>query len=227
VRRVPLFAALLLLLGLSTAFAASFATESEDIASFTTQVSISVPTTQPPAPPRTFFLQGDPTILPGILSTTAVQSNTVSRDVIKDTLEVQPQADATKYFVWQGPTVAGSPLVVGGNTRLTMEQKDEAGSRLTAGLFNCPAAAPVASTVATGCVQIGTSAVGTEPVGGFDQITVSFGNLVYTTIPVGNQLRLKVVNRDKDGVGVVISTRDFKVAWGYNPARQARLEFGL
>jgi hypothetical protein len=221
-RRVVLFAALLSLVGLSTAFAASLSTQSEDIASFTTDVSISVPVTA-----QSFFLRGDPDTPPGMLSTAPLQANVVSYLIKKDTKAVQEQDDVTKYFVWQSSTITGVPLVVGGTTRLIMEQKDEQGSRLTAGIFSCPAAAAIASTAATGCVQIGTSAVGSEPVGGFDEVTVSFGTLSSTTIPVGNQLRLKVVNRDKDDGGVVVSTKDFQVAWGYNPARQARLEFGL
>ncbi|MGK2949370.1 MAG: hypothetical protein ACSLFP_12390 [Acidimicrobiales bacterium] len=226
-RRVFLFAALLSLVGLSTAFAASLTTQSEDVASFGSDVSISVPTTQPPPAVQAFFLRGDSDSPPGLLSPTPLQSNVETRLIKKDSQTVQAQADATKYFVWRTDTVVGAPLVVGGTTRLTIEQKAQAGSRLTAGLFSCPASAAISSTAATGCIQIGPSAVGTVPGNGFDEVTVSFGNVPTSSIPVGNQLRLKIVNRDKDDAGVVVSTKDFDVAWGYNPARKARLEFGL
>jgi hypothetical protein len=223
-RRILLFAALLSLVGLSTAFAASFTTQAEDVASFTTQVSISVPTTQPPVPATTYFLRGPASTLPGELSLNAQNAPVQDKQIKKDSKTVQQQDEATKYHTWQTLTVAGTPLTIGGEARLYITQKNEGGSRLTAGLFSCPAAAPPAST---GCAQIGPSAVGPVPSGtGFVDITVVFPNLPLTSIPVGNQLRLKIVNTDKDSAGVVVSTQDWRLQWAYNAARQARLEFG-
>jgi hypothetical protein len=212
VRRLLIFAAFLALLSLSTAFAASFSTQAEDVASFTTEVSIPVPEPEP----TTFWLRGSSSTLPGsLVRPDPGDSDITFKFLVRDTESVQEQNETNKYHVWQTPTVTGAPLVIGGPTELVIFHGTFSNSRITAGLFDCPAAAAAASTVATGCVQIGASAVGTLP-NPLDFVTVDFGNVPTTSIAVGHRLRVKVINQAAN------STGNFFIWWG----EMSRLELG-
>jgi hypothetical protein len=224
-RRLLLFAALLVLVGLSSAFAASFSTQSEDIASFTTDVSISVPDNPTPFP-NVIYVRGDSATPLGALSlvTPTANDNVKTKLLVLSTEAIGVQAGATKYFAWATPTAPAQGYSLTGDVTLSVEQKDGGANRMTAALLSCPADAPI-TTVTTGvspCVQI---AVGISPAvgggNGFLTRTVSFPD-VSATIPSGSQLRLKIVNRATDGA-TTLSTKDFTVQWGYGPSRPSEL----
>ena len=223
-RRVVTFAALLLLVGLSTAFAASLGTQSEDIASFETDVSISVPTTQGPTPfPPTIYIRGDsdtPLGLLGLVQPTA-PDNVRSKDLLLSTEAIGAQTTLTKYFAWATPAAPAQGYALTGDVTLSIHAMGGASNRITAGLFSCPAAAAI-ETVTPACTVI---AVGIAPTltggNGFLVRTVSFPD-VAATIPAGSQLRLKIVNRSPDG-STVLSTGTMRLAWGYGPSRPAEL----
>ena len=223
-RRVFLFAALLALVGLSTAFAASFSSQSEDIASFTTDVSISVPG---PTPfPNTIFVRGGSDLPPGDLDlmTPVANDNVTSKLLVLSTEPIELQTAATKYFAWESPVAPAQGYSLDGDVTLNLEQKDGGSNRMTAGLFSCPELAPVAtvtgSTPACSVIAIGVSPAVSGGNGFLDR-TVFFPD-VSTVVPAGHQLRLKIVNRASDGSGV-LSQGDFTVAWGFLPARQSTL----
>jgi len=224
VRRLLTFAALLVLVGLSTAFAASFGTQSEDVASFTTDVSISVPTTQGPTPfPPTIYVRGDSDTPLGLLALTPPTENDSvrSKDLLLSTEAIGAQATLTKYFAWATPAAPAQGYSLTGDVTLSVHVMGGSTNRITAGLFSCPAAAAI-ETVTPTCTTI---AVGIAPAigggNGFLVRTVSFPD-VSATIPAGSQLRLKIVNRSPDG-STVLSTGTMRLAWGYGPSRPAEL----
>ena len=225
-RRVVLFAAVLALVGLSTAFAASFSTQAEDVESFTTDVSISVPG---PTPfPGTLFVRNGKTGAPGSLDLVAPTTNdsVASKELILSAEAINLQTTSTKYFTWSSPTAPTNGYSLTGDVTLEIEQRDGPSNRMTAGLFSCPAASPV-STVTTGAEPCTIIAIGVAPAlpsggNGYLLRTVSFPD-VAATIPSGSQLRLKLVNRASDPSLGTLSTVNFSIQWGYLPARQSKL----
>ena len=223
-RRVLLFAALLSLVGLSSAFAASFSTNAEDMTTFATDVSVSVPG---PTPfPNTIYITGGSDVPPGDLEllTPADNNHTTTKLLALGTEAIEVQADPTKFYAWESPVAPAQGFSLAGDITLHVEQKDGGENRMTAGLFVCPAAAPV-STVTTGADPCTVIAIGVSPAvpggNGFLPRTVFFPD-VSATVPVGSQLRLKIVNRQLDGV-TVLSTKAFTVSWGFLPARESKL----
>ncbi|MET0904091.1 MAG: hypothetical protein ABWZ52_12685 [Acidimicrobiales bacterium] len=223
-RRVLLFAALLSLLGLTTAFADTFSTNTEDVASFTTDVSVSVPG---PTPfPNTIYITGGTEVPPGDLALMIpVNNNVTSKLLVLSTEPIDAQADQTKFFAWESPVAPPQGFSLNGDITLNLEQKDGGANRMTAALFSCPEVAPT-STVTTGSPACSMIAVGVSPAvgggNGFLDRTVQFDN-VSATVPAGSQLRLKIVNRARDATLGVLSTMDFTVQWGFLPARQSKL----
>jgi len=225
-RRVFLFAAFLSLLGLSTAFAASLSSQAEDVASYTTDVSVSVPG---PTPfPNTIYIRAGDEVPPGELDLMVPVTNdhVTSKELVLSTENIQLQADLAKFYAWESPVAPAQGYSLTGDITLNLEQKDGGENRMTAALFSCPAAAPV-STVTTGatpCVLIASGVSPAVPDGGegFIERTVFFDN-VSAVVPAGSQLRLKIVNRSVDEVLGVVSTENFTVAWGFLPARQSKL----
>jgi hypothetical protein len=220
-RRVVVFAAFLALLGLSSAFAASFSTQAEDTKSFSTPVSISVP--GPTPLPNTIYIRGDsdtPLGLLGLVQPTT-NDNVRSKDLLLSSEAIQDQTTSTKYFAWATPAAPAEGYSLNGDVTLSMHVMGGASNRITAGLFSCPASASI-TTVTPACTVI---AVGIAPAltggSGFLVRTVSFQD-VATTIPPGSQLRLKIVNRSPDGT-TVLSTATMRLAWGYGPSRPAEL----
>ena len=203
-RRMVLIAATLGLLGLSTAFAASFGTQSEDVASFTTAVSISVP----PNPITAYYLSGDDDLLPGIMSTAPPPDTSVnSKEINPGTLGTEAQTDATKMHSWQtGPMPAGGLVLSGPATAKIYQNGGD--DPVTAGLFVCAGVA----TATSSCSQVAGDASGTAGVSG--EVPISFGN-VSTTVPAGSVLRLVVVNR---------GSHKYNLQWGYKTNRESRLE---
>lgn len=223
-RRVVLFFTGLCLLGLSTAFAASFTVQAEDIHSFSTPVSISVPG---PAPlPATIYVRGEATGGTGALDLQAPAANdSVTGKLLRLSTEpAEAQTDTTKHFVWKTVAAPASGWLLSGNVTLYISQNGGGSNRMTAGLFSCPSAAP-AVTVTTGTaactvIKIAVGAPGSSG-NGYQERTVSFGPVGSFTIPSGSQLRLKIVNRANNGS--VLSTGDWDLQWGYLPSRQSKL----
>ncbi|HEU5084342.1 MAG TPA: hypothetical protein VFU14_13450 [Acidimicrobiales bacterium] len=170
-RRVLLFAAFLVLLGLSTAMAASFEVQAEDITSFTTDVSIDVPDT------RTYYLRGAPPL--GQLSESP---ELVSANVYTQALDpggsLAVDNPDNQEMVWQA--VLGTPLtVVSPIVRLYITQTGPEGP-ITAGLFDCSGST---------CIQFG--AVTATPAENL--ATLDFDGVDHT-LDAGDVLQLKVVN---------------------------------
>jgi hypothetical protein len=224
VRRVVVFAALLALVGLSTAFAAGFAVQTEDVGSFTTDVSITVPTTPIPA---LLYVRGNASGAAGTLDLQAPVSNDsfTSKLIALSTESLQSQVDPAKFFTWQSPAAPGSGWVVSGTVSLYISQNNGGVNKMTAGLFSCAAAVPPDSSDTGQCQPIAIAVGDAGDSGnGFQERVVHFGTVPTTTIPAGHQLRLKIVNRAQEPVGTVVSTSGWSLQWGYLPSRQSRLE---
>jgi len=224
-RRVFVFAALLSLVGLSTAMASSFSFQAEDVSSFTTEVSISVPD-QPVPLTDQIYVRGPASEATGTLDLQppAANDSVTGRLLVLSTEPIELQADPTKYFTWQTPDAPPTGYSLNGAVTLWISQNGGGSNLMTAGLFSCPATAPSSSVTggAVPCTLL-RAAIAAPGVGGagYQERTVSFGT-VTASIPAGHQLRLKVVNRAQDGA-VVLSTSSWDLQWGYLPARQSRL----
>jgi len=211
VRRLLLFAAFLSLLGLSTAFAASFSVQSEDIASFTTDVSITVPPT--PSTPQTLYLSGDDSTVPGLLATNPPEDTSInSRSIDQGTGSVQSQTNVLRYHSWETEPVRGSPWVLTGAVLRAFQNGSIA--PMTVALFSCP---PAATPDSTGCTQIGVdqSSAGTESAGTEVVVTFAFTS---ASIPVGDRLRLQVID---------LTNNNWNIQWGYKSNRESRLDINV
>lgn len=224
-RRVGLFAALLLLVGLSTAFAASFSVEAEDVASFATDVSISVPA---PTPfPSLIYVRGQASGGTGTLDLVPPSANdsVTNKLLVLSTEAIEAQTDAAKHFVWRAPAAPTNGYLLAGGVSLFIDQRDGGANLLTAGLFSCPAGAPLTTvtsgTLACTLIKAAVGAAGANG-NGYQERTVLFGTIPATVIPAGSELRLKLVNRAADG-SVVLSASNVEIQWGYLAARQSRL----
>ncbi|MFL6205233.1 MAG: hypothetical protein ACJ739_07755, partial [Acidimicrobiales bacterium] len=155
------------------------------------------------------------------LITPTANDNVKTKLLVLSTEAIGAQATATKFFAWATPTAPAQGYLLNGVVTLSLEQKDGGANRMTAGLYSCPAAAPI-TTITTGpnaCTEITT---GVSPAvgggNGFLTRTVTFP-AVNATIVAGNQLRLKIVNRSTGS----LSTSDFTIQWGYGPSRPSQL----
>lgn len=219
-RRLLLFAALLSLVGLTTAFAASFSVQSEDIKSFSSPVSISVPTTTsttaasttttttPPTVFTKYYLSGMPGTLPGPLNPLpeSDQNNVQAKPIAPGTGTVQSQTLAVRYHSWQIAAPTGG-LSLSGYLKLVVTQVGTPGT-LRAAVFDCPADAGVTSLT---CTRFAGDSDGVEA---GNVTTVSFGQ-VSRVIPAGRILRVQLMNA---------SLKDWSVQWGYKQNRESRLE---
>jgi len=207
VRRVVLFAALLVLVGLSSAFAASFSTQSEDVASFTTDVSISVPA----SPALSYYLSGEDDVLPGLIAPNPPQDASVnSKSLDPGDLGTEAQTDPEKMHSWQTTAAPAGGLVLAGPATARIF-RNGGSDAVTAGLFVCPAPA----TITSACTRIAGDASGTGPNGA--EIQIALGN-VSTTVPAGGVLRLVVVNR---------GAAKYNLQWGYKTNRESRLDLSV
>lgn len=205
-----MLAALLSLLGLTTAFAANLAVQTEDVTSFSTPVSISVPASTL----QVLYLSGSASTLPGLLATNPPADTSVnSRSLDQSTGSVQSQTNPLRYHSWQTEPVSGSPSSLTGPAVLRAFQNG-AISPMTVGLFSCP---PTATPDSTECTQIGTdqSSAGTESAGTEVVVTIAFTT---ATIPVGDRLRVQVID---------LTNRNWNLQWGYKTNRESRLEINV
>ena len=221
-RRVLLVLLGLSLLGFVVAAASSVSTNSEDIESFTTQVSISVPSNNLPS---TIYLQ------PGADGAGSLElvpptdnSHTSTTKVRLGSLAVDVQAQDGFYVVWKSaPAPAGGYVLSGSNVVLHMWQDGGNANRMTVGLLDCPGGAPNVTLFADGCNIIGLAV--SDPTGGNGnkERFARFGPM-NTSIAAGRELRLKIVNRNMQPPPIVVSTIDWDIQTGYLPARPVRLE---
>jgi hypothetical protein len=210
VRRLGLFAGFLLLLGLTTAVAASFDVQAEDITSFSTPVEI-----EPPPPPgllRTYWLRGDSNELPGILDPDPVGQDPVRGTRINaGSSTVKAQTNPSRYHNWQTAPAPVGGLTIAGQVTFRTYLNGGTGP-VTVGLFSC---SPVATPDSTDCHQIGTDATSGAGVGEDSTVSANLGIQNYT-VPQGNRLRVQVV--------ILQGGSSANVQWGYKSNRPSRLE---
>jgi hypothetical protein len=214
VRRVLFVGLGLSVLGLAVAVANKFDSKAEDVATFTTNVSISVPSRNLPP---TIFITGDG----ALVLTPPANHNTTTKRIIRDTASLETQTNPQRYVTFEGPPAPAGGYVLQGYVKLFMDQDELGTDRMTAGLLDCPASEPNAST---GCTTIALAVADIHPDGGngFKERTVQFGPVSYT-IPQGNELRLKIVNRQEQPPGTPVSSQSWRLSFGYNPARPSTL----
>lgn len=211
-RRVLLFAAFLLLLGLTTATAASFDVQAEDIASFTTDVSISVP--DPPARPGSYFLRGEAGVLPGLLEDDPAGTDPVrTKEILPAGSTVQAQVADGYRHSWQTMPSETETLRLKGPAQLRIFQNGNT-DRVTAALFDC---APNAET--TGCTQLGGDRISTVDGGGYVERFVDFAPLDHDIVP-GRVLRVQIINN----IPLPAANQKWSVQWGYKTNRPSRLD---
>ena len=199
-----MFAALLALVGLSTSFAAAFSTQSEDIASFTTDVSISVPQSTV----RAYYLTGADNAVPGVMTTTPPLGTSVNgKQIDPDTEGTEAQTDPKKMHSWQTTAIPAGGLVLNGPATAYVFQNG-GDDPITAGLFRCA----TATTATLSCARIAGDASGTATMSG--EVPISFGN-ISATVPAGEFLRLVVVNQ---------GDKKFNLQWGFKDNRRSRLD---
>lgn len=217
-RRVLLFAAFLLLLGLSTAMAASFEVQAEDITSFTTDVSISVPTTTQPPPPAsgTYYLTG--AALFGALTTveppdqSAVETGKFQPTTVPIGEQATPPQNGNRvwYMAWTTGELTQGVSFNNKKIRLYVDTGNNFSGQMTAALYDCPLGAPEPTLTADGCEQLVTWPGSASPL---------TSNPFTDTVAPGHQLRLKMVN---------LGSTEWTIQWGYKaqnrPARFDVLE---
>jgi hypothetical protein len=204
-RRLLLFAALLSLVGLSTAFAASLSTRAEDVDSFSTAVSISVPQNQL----LSYYLSGAESVLPGLISQSPPPSSSVnSKSIDPGSLDTQAQTDTGKMHSWQTDPVPAGGLVLSGpaTARIFQNGGDDP---ITAALFVCPTLSTTATSL---CTRVTNDVSATAATSG--EVAISFGN-ISKTLSAGQRLRLVVVNR---------GAHKYNLQWGYKTNRESRLD---
>lgn len=217
-RHVGLFAAFLLLLGLTTATAASFDVQAEDITSFSTPVSVSVP--DPPVEAGSYFLRGEPTVLPGLLDDNPTGSDAVqTKEVLPENTAVINQTKDQYRHSWQALAPAGGGILLSGQADLWIFQNGGT-DRVTAGLFDCP----TADTEINLChqIQIAGDTISTVDGGGYVERRVNFGNVGYP-VDGGHYLRVQIVNR----IPNPSANQKWSVQWGYKSNRPSRLDVTL
>ncbi|MGH9084842.1 MAG: hypothetical protein ACRDYW_05265 [Acidimicrobiales bacterium] len=218
-RRVLLLAALLSLVGLTTAFATSLSVQTEDITSFTDEVDISVP--PKPLPPIIYIGGSGGDAVGPLILVKPTNNSTTDKLIVLDAAAVQPQVDTTKYFTWQTGGAPAQGWLLTGTVTLYLSQDGPGSNRMTAGLFECDASAPPDSASTTACTLLAAKVADSVASGssGFKDREVHFDPIaVPVVIDPGRQLRLKVVNQSP------ASAADWRLQWGYNPARPSALE---
>jgi hypothetical protein len=213
VRRVLLFAAFLLLLGLTTATAASFDVQAEDITSFSQAVTVTVP--EPPLAGGTFYLVGAPANARlAAQEPTSTGGNEKASfdfgisDIRTEDGELQ-SGDKAHYVSW-----SSDPLPLGlryddQTVRVHLTRTGAAGGLLRAGLFACPPTADLATVTTSepACTLL------SDGVSGGETIDIAMAD---QRVSPGYQLRLKMVSA---------SAESSSIQWGYKANnRSARLE---
>jgi len=203
-RRAGLLVLVLASLSLTTAFAASFDVQAEDITSFSAPADIATPTTK-----RLYLIDPAPSRLAETPESNA--ANVHSKSLVPGGVLAEPggalgtNTDPARYHDWLSDPMPAAVTIVSPTVELYITQTGADGV-LTAGLFDCDD---------TGCSLIPNASESGEP----DK------NLVVITFPAfehlvdaGNRLLLRVVNTD---------TQAYNIQWGYKENRPARLVLDL
>lgn len=140
-RRVLLFAALLLLLGLTTATAASFDVQAEDITSFSQAVDIDVPA---PPPPPAYYLNGSAPlgmlVYPKPAGQSAVETGKFQRVANLEGENRQPEPGQVLYFMrWASAKQVNGLTFSNKKIRLDLYSPGQFSGTVSAGLYSCPA----------------------------------------------------------------------------------------
>lgn len=193
-RRLLLFAASLVMLGLTTATAASFDVQAEDIASFTSDVSIPVP-----ADPSTkYFL-----VLTGGVDWLSTDSDDLlPGDPLEATFE------PGQWREWNTDPLTAGLALVGRHVDLQVFKNGGAGS-VAASIYDCAAGAttgaadcPLRATLSAGSLTNGVHVL---------RLSAPTGN-----VTAGRQLRLRIENDGASG--------SFKIQWGKDePTKDSNL----
>lgn len=221
-RRVLLFAAFLLLLGLTTATAASFDVQAEDITSFSAPVSIDVP-----SPPLSgvFFLVGggDSEDIPGsLVPPDPPQASVQTRTIFPSVTGIgDSHLDGGTYHAWQTLPLAAERSI-GGSATVTVNF-DGVSDQFTAGLFHCSTRfaseagasidADLSSADPTVACRLLGSGASTGVLNGMKARSAAF-TVQHADLAIDDWVRLKIINH---------STNRWRIQWGYNDAREAGL----
>lgn len=217
-RRVLLFAAFLLLLGLTTATAASFDVQAEDITSFSTSTTIVTPPPPPPPGAIVYYLRGQPATQPGVLDPAPdpdTSDPVRSKRLLPRLKSLQEEDDPDRYHVFE----AGAASITVAAARAAVYINGGSG-RIMVGLLECPPLAATSSNVASGCVLFAEGVVVSSGTG---EQSVSLAPAATRTIPATNRLRMKVLNDNPVNPQNSNGT-EFNVQWGYKSNRPSRLE---
>jgi hypothetical protein len=217
-------------IGLAAVEAGGVQTSAEEIQSFSTSTSLTVPCT--PTPLTQLWVRGPSTAVMGSLDTAvpAVFDSSSVFPVDNQVSEIGIQADPQAYVSWATPVAPMCGYRLSGAVTLEIDADGRRSDRLTAGLFSCPAGAPPETTVPT-CRLIVTDQADRvdegdpEDADGFLVRTVHFLERVETIVPEGEELRLKVINKRPGPLQAGGSTRDWNLKWGYRADRQSVLVF--
>jgi hypothetical protein len=230
-RRALLLLTGLSLFGLTVAVASSFDANTEDLTTFSTEVSISVP--EADLPPEVYLTtDGQGGFALSLIAPLKDNTNTVS---VKWSEVALGQQDVAGFYVaWKSPPAPASGYRIQGNVALYLGQDQRMTDRMTAALLSCPPSAADASTTCSTLAQAvadvaqppatdvpctpGSSTTGPPAGNGFKERRICFGNLD-VTVPAGQELRLKIVNQGPASM----AQPDFRLSFGYNPARPSRL----
>lgn len=214
------------LVGLTSAVASSFSTNVEDVESFTTAVSLTTPG-DPPLPfPPILWVRGTDGAGTLDFHPPPTPDSGWTKLLELGGEEVDEQLDPDEFVTWRGPTATVADLLLDGDVTLFIDQDGEDVDRMSGALFVCPSSAPLHSHTCTEIVNgVGTAGVdqgGSEVPDDFEERQLHFGH-VTATVPRGMELRLKVTDR-KVHILETLSTRNWRLLWGYRTDRQSRLE---
>ena len=148
--------------GLFVARASKFTTTADDIATFSTSVSISTPSTQvcnpTPFPFPAFVRATNLEVGPG--APTGVDANLMSKDIEGATTPIESQTDTRYYATWVAPVAPCSGYTLSGTVLLDIRQSptnQRVREGLAAGLFDCPTTTFAQHSV--GCTLLATGGV--------------------------------------------------------------------
>ena len=207
-RRVLLFAAFLLLLGLTTATAASFDVQAEDITSFSEAVTIVTP--PPPLPPapaeagREYFMINDPAVAKLVgtdpMTTSGNEKASFDLQAIDITTEQREAGSGQKYayVAWLSGALTDGIAFSDQRVRVYIDRTAGQTVELTAGLFACDPLAARATVITDRCILL----VQGDGTGN----TITLGPFT-GDVPRNRELRLKIVNLTNDKTAI---------QWGYS-----------
>ncbi len=219
-------------IGLAAVEAGGVKTSAEEIRSYSSSTSLTVPCTPTSFPPQLWVrnLAGPTPGQKGTLDEAAPATPDAgwTREVENGFELSWNEDDEDDFATWATATVElPCGYVLAGRVTLLIDADGRRSDRLTAALFSCPAGVPPHSKT-PGCRYITSDQADRVDEGDprdaedFLVRTVRFGQ-IDTTIPAGEQLRLKIINQRPGPLQGGGSTRDWNLKWGYRSDRQSQL----